>query len=87
MVEPRTKPMNILGLGYSVGTNGQVLTADVVVVKDFDELKRRSNEVKGKFVVYNFDFHSYGQQVQYRSYGASRAAQYGAVAALVWLND
>ena len=72
-----------MGLGHSVGTNSSVLTADVIVVKDFDELNRRSNEVKGKFVVYNFDFQSYGQSVIYRGYGASAAAKYGAVGALV----
>jgi len=70
-------------LGSSVGTNGDTITAEVIVVKTFDELNNRSNEARGKIVVYNFDFESYGQQVQYRSTGASEAAKYGAVAALV----
>ncbi|CAG2105142.1 unnamed protein product [Medioppia subpectinata] len=83
MNSPRVKPLNILGLGYSVGTNGTVLTGEVVVVKTFDELKNRSNEVKGKFVVYNFDFKGYGESVEYRGRGASEAAKYGAIAALV----
>ena len=75
--------MNILGLGYSVGTNGSVLTGDVIVVKTFEELQNRSNEVKGKFVVYNFDYTSYGLQAIYRGYGATAAAKFGATAALV----
>ncbi|XP_054158520.1 carboxypeptidase Q-like [Oppia nitens] len=83
MVSPRNKPLNILSLGYSVGTNGSVLTGDVIVVKTFDELNRRSQEVRGKFVVYNYDFVSYFESVQYREYGASRAAQYGAIGALI----
>jgi carboxypeptidase Q len=39
--------------------------------------------VRGKIVVYNAAFTNYGATVQYRLNGASRAAQYGAVAALV----
>lgn len=34
-------------------------------------------------MVYNFDYVSYGASVKYRSKGASRAAKYGAVAALI----
>ncbi|XP_054158518.1 carboxypeptidase Q-like [Oppia nitens] len=83
MVSPRNKPLNILSLGYSVGTNGSVLTGDVIVVKTFDELKSRSEEVRGKFVVYNYDFKSYGESVKYRGQGASQAAQYGAIGALI----
>jgi carboxypeptidase Q len=83
MISPRKKPMNVLGLGYSVGTNGSVLTSDVIVVKTFEELQNRSKEVKGKFVVYNFDYTSYEDQVIYRIYGATFAATFGATAALV----
>ncbi|CAG2176510.1 unnamed protein product, partial [Oppiella nova] len=83
MVSPRVKPLNILGLGYSVGTDGQVLTGEIVVVKTFEELANRSQEVKGKFVVYNFDFKGYGESVKYRGSGASEAAKYGAIGALV----
>jgi carboxypeptidase Q len=41
------------------------------------------DQVKGKIVVYNEDWVDYGTTVQYRVNGASRAAKYGAVAALV----
>lgn len=83
MIKPRVKKLSILGLGYSVGTGGQTIEAPVIVVSDFDELQRRSGEVAGKIVVYNYQFVSYSVSVQYREFGASRAAQYGAVAALV----
>ena len=39
-------------LGGSVGTNG-TLKAEVVEVKDFEDLKAKGNQVKGKIVVYN----------------------------------
>ena len=41
------------------------------------------DQVKDKIVIYNQDWTNYGNSVQYRSQGASRAAKYGAVAALV----
>ena len=81
MVEPRFKKLSILGLGTSVGTNKVPLTAPVIVVNSFDELKTK--QIQGKIVVYNFNFTSYGNQVIYRKQGATEAAKYGAVAALV----
>ena len=72
----------ILGLGTSIGTDGD-LTADAIVVKTFDELDSRSSEVDGKIVVYNEDFVTYPDTAPYRTEGASRAAEYGAVATLI----
>lgn len=72
----------ILGLGSSIGTDGE-LTADVIVVKSFDELYSRSSEVDGKIVVYNEEFVNYDETVAYRAEGAAKAAEYGAVAALI----
>lgn len=83
MVKPRHQALSILGLGYSVGTRNRTLQAPVIVVRDFAELERRSAEVKGKIVVYNFKFESYGQQAVYRGKGASRAAKHGALAAFI----
>lgn len=83
MLSPRRKSMNILGLGYSVGTNGKVLTADVVVVQSFDELRQRADELKGKFVVFDFEFENYGKNIEYRVFGPTIAAKFGAVGALV----
>lgn len=40
-------------------------------------------QVPGKIVVYNEKYVSYGETVKYRSSGASKAAELGAVAALI----
>lgn len=83
LISPRYKKLAILGLGGSVGTPMKGITAEVLVVKSFDELKAKAAEAKGKIVVYNQDFISYGKSVQYRQYGAVRAAEVGAVASLI----
>src|SRR5216684_5827257 len=74
----------MLGLGMSVATPPGGITADVVVVSDFNELTRLGrNGVQGKIVLYNEPYRGYGATVVYRSTGASRAAALGAVAVLV----
>uniref|UniRef100_A0A8C1P9N2 Carboxypeptidase Q n=1 Tax=Cyprinus carpio TaxID=7962 RepID=A0A8C1P9N2_CYPCA len=57
--------------------------AEVMVVESFEELKKRASEAKGKIVVYNQPFVSYGETVAYRASGASEAAKVGAVASLI----
>lgn len=59
------------------------IEAEVLVVESFDDLKRRASEAKGKIVVYNQPFVSYGETVAYRASGASEAAKLGAVASLI----
>ena len=54
-------------------------------MNNFDELIANKDQVAGKIVVYNQTWTKYGESVQYRSSGAWRAAQYGALAALVQL--
>jgi hypothetical protein len=84
MIEPLRKPLFILGLGGSIATPAQGITADVVSVSTFDELERLGRRtVAGKIVLYDAPFVSYGETVTYRTNGASRAARMGAVAALV----
>ena len=84
MIEPLRKPLVMLGLGGSVGTAPEGITADVVAVANFDELEKLGRAgVEGKIVVYDAPFVTYGQTVIYRGSGASRAASLGAVAALV----
>lgn len=75
--------MTILGLGNSLNTPQEGITAEVLVVKDFDELEERKNEVPGKIVLYNAEFVTYATTYMYRSYGPSRASSLGAVAALI----
>jgi carboxypeptidase Q len=84
MLEPLAKPLFMLGLGNSIATPPDGITADVVAVSTFDELEKLGRRgVEGKIVLYDAPFVSYGQTVKYRSNGASRAARLGAVAALV----
>ncbi|XP_056378404.1 carboxypeptidase Q isoform X2 [Hyla sarda] len=83
MIQPRKKNLAMLGLGGSVGTPEGGITAEVMVVSSFDELHKRAGEAKGKIVVYNQPFISYGETVQYRAFGAAEAAKVGAVASLV----
>lgn len=83
MVEPRLKRMDILGLGNSVATPPGGITAPVLVVGCFEELEENSSKAKGKIVVFNQEFVTYGKTLKYRVQGASAAAKAGAVAALV----
>src|ERR1039457_5124230 len=83
LVSPVRQPLVMLGLGNSVGTPASGIEADVLVVKDFDDLDRHAAGVKGRIVLYNITFTTYGQTVVYRRDGPSRAAKLGAVATLV----
>lgn len=83
MITPRPVKLAMLGLGNSVATPANGITAETVVVRNFAELERLGERVRGKIVVYNVPFTNYGATVQYRSFGASRAARYGAAAVLV----
>jgi len=78
------RPLHMVGLGMSVATPKDGITAPVVFVPSFAALDAMTAEqVKGKIVVYNPGWHGYGVNTQYRTYGASRAAAKGAVAMLV----
>lgn len=83
LLAPVPRKLQMLGLGNSVGTSPEGITAEAVVVRSFEELDRLGEQVRGKIVVYNAPYANYGATVEYRWAGASRAARYGAVAALV----
>ena len=83
LISPRETPLHMIGLGRSVGTPPNGITADVLVVTSFDDLATRAAEAKGKIVLFDVPFTSYGATVAYRGGGASAAAKVGAVAALV----
>ena len=84
IITPVTKPFHMLGLGMSVATPPEGITAEAVVVPDFAALDKLGRTgVQGKIVVFNAPYKGYGQTVQYRVNGASKAAAYGAVAVLV----
>jgi len=73
----------MLGLGGSIGTKSNGITAKVIAVSNFEELANRSNEVKGKIVLFNVPFDTYSNTVKYRVHGAIEASKHGAVASLV----
>jgi carboxypeptidase Q len=88
---PGKKTLDVLALGNSMGTGVGGVTTDVIEVESFEDLEAKKDLLKGKIVFYNYKFKStfirtflaYGDAVQYRSNGASRAARYGALAVIV----
>src|SRR5207248_693382 len=90
-----TQKIVLCALGDSVATSAEGIEADVIVVKNFDELKSMPRErVAGKIVLFNYpfdkqmaaegrSFQAYGEAVVYRSDGPGAAARHGAVACLI----
>jgi hypothetical protein len=90
-----TQKIVLTALGGSSSTPVEGLTADVVTVNNFDELKALGHDkVAGKIVFFNelFDkrkaeggmsFMAYGEAVRYRAAAPKAAADLGALAALV----
>ena len=95
MAEGTSQKIILCALGGSVATPKEGIIAEVVAVKNFDELKALPRDkVAGKIVVFSYPFdkqmaaqgHSgqaYGEAVEYRSDGPSAAARQGAVACLI----
>jgi hypothetical protein len=89
-----TQKLVLTALGGSGATPAAGLTAEVIVVRSFDELRARASEVKGKIVLFDVPFdqnmadrglagQAYGQAGQFRFAGPAKAAELGARAALV----
>ena len=80
-----------LALGGSPGTGPLGLSAEVIEVQNLDEVDALGERVRGKIVFYNgpmdptkrSTFAAYGAAGAQRVRGPERAAQYGAVAAVV----
>ena len=83
LVSPRPVRLNMIGLGGSIGTPPEGITAPVLVVNSFEDLTARRGEVAGKIVLFDVPFTTYGATVRYRSIGAIEAARLGAVASLI----
>ena len=81
IVSPRRHELVMLGLGNSVGTPAEGIEAELLIVHSFQELDAAAARVKGRIVLFNVPFTNYGETVQFRSTGPSRAAALGAVAA------
>jgi hypothetical protein len=93
---PKTSQKVVLtALGGSVATPNDGITAEVITVRDINELRKLPRDkVQGKIVVYTnqYDqrmadsgesFSAYGIAVAERAVGASEAARLGAVAAVI----
>lgn len=84
VVSPVERELPILGLGLSVSTPKEGITAPVVVARSFEELAALGREkVEGRIVAFTPNWEGYGRTVRFRSSGASAAARLGAVAVLV----
>jgi carboxypeptidase Q len=95
MAENTSQNILLTALGDSVATSPNGITAEVVAVRNFDELKAMSREkVAGKIVLFSYPFdkqmaaegrggEAYSEAVVYRADGPSAAARQGAVACLV----
>lgn len=82
LLSPRPFPTDIplIGLGLSVGGD---VTSEVLVLRSFDELEEKKEEVFGKIVVFNEPWVNYSYTVQYRGSGPSRVAKYGGLACII----
>jgi Zn-dependent M28 family amino/carboxypeptidase len=90
-----TQKIVLCALGDSVATPADGIEAEVIAVRNFDELKSLPRDkVEGKIVLFNYPFdkqmaaegrggEAYGEAVVYRSDGPSVAARQGAVACLI----
>ncbi|HHL71182.1 MAG TPA: peptidase M28 family protein [Bacteroidetes bacterium] len=86
-----TEELSVCALGRSIGTPEQGITAEVIEVHDFDQVRALGNRAKGKIIFYNRPFSrkerntfsGYRGAVDQRSLGAVEAAKVGAVAVLV----
>ncbi|HJX82250.1 MAG TPA: M20/M25/M40 family metallo-hydrolase, partial [Candidatus Udaeobacter sp.] len=90
-----TQKIVLCALGPSVATPPNGIEAEVIAIRNFDELKSLPRDkVAGKIVLFNYPFdkqmaaegrggEAYGEAVVYRSDGPSAAARQGAVACLI----
>jgi hypothetical protein len=94
LVSHNDQKIVLTALGGSVATPAAGITGEVVEVGSYDELKQLGAKVKGKIVYYNNpmdmdlvrggrSFEAYRRAVEFRGSGASHAAEYGAVAAVI----
>src|ERR1039457_1945038 len=79
MAKPVRHTLTMLGLGGSVATPADGITAEVVPVASFDALNALGREkVAGKIVLFNVPYEGYGNTEAYRGSGPSRPAWLGA---------
>jgi hypothetical protein len=87
----RTVRLAVCALGGSIGTPETGITAEVLEVRSFEELKQKGSLARGKIIFFNRPmdptllntFDAYGGAVDQRSKGAAAAARAGGVGAIV----
>jgi carboxypeptidase Q len=80
---PYKKDLKILGIGGSVATPKAGIRGEVLVLNSFEELEEVKYKSRGKIVLFNVPFTTYGETVNYRYDAPNKAAKYGAVATLI----
>ena len=83
VLKEKPETLAVLALGGSVSTGPDGVEAEILVVDSYQDLEAKKDQAKGKIVVFDVPFTTYGETVGYRITGASRAADAGAVAALL----
>ena len=92
MLDGKYVKVDALSLGNSQGSDGKTITAQVIMVHNFDEFNALpESAVRGKIVYFNyhwrqdfiFTFQGYGDAVRYRGAGPSMAAKKGALAIII----
>lgn len=91
-LEGKKVPVNITALGGSIATPANGLAAEVVEVRDWEEMEKLGKErIKGKIVFMNHPmkpefintFEAYGEAAKYRYSTAMKAAKLGAAGVVV----
>lgn len=83
--------LNALALGNSGPTSPGGIDGTIIEVRSLEEVELLGDKVAGGVVFFNrpmdpgeyHTFHAYGKAVDQRVYGPAKAAQYGAIAAIV----
>ena len=91
LLTPRPLALTMLGLGGSVATPPEGVTAEVVVAHDEHDLKLLGERIRGRIVLFDNPMPAYtqeagaqyGETVRFRGHGAAIAGKLGAVAVLV----
>jgi carboxypeptidase Q len=81
------KPLEVTALGNTTSTPVDGITAEVVAVESFEELESLINKdkhaIKGKIVLFNHHWSSYGNGTRFRNLGAQKVEKHGGLASMI----
>lgn len=84
LLSPMNKELAMIGLGMTVPTPAEGIEAEVVAVSSWAELEQLGQEgVKGRIVLFDVPFTTYGETAGFRGAGPVEAAKLGAVGVLI----